>query len=774
MPSPDSEVTSADGSLDWSGGVDSLAVTTLKSQANPNGLDRSQLAWLINATVRDGGISPRSGWRKNGNIMPGNGLYQGSAMYNPLGANPYIIASIGGQIFQIDATNGTVVNLSAQFNCFNPPTQPKAYFQQAEQFLIIQAGDNVTLPLFWDGALLRRSQGLTSATQVPATVTILNVADNTHVGQTIPAGSVLIPGLTITNYKSFVMPIVGGSVTVQCTSTVTNLPSALFTIPLRTTVTIKNPGGGGHTAGATVLAGSVSVGGPNGFTMTNFDSFVVPALGATVQVKCDGISFAINPPTFPTAVFQLALAGGGQSQFLEITAAVQNTTGNLQVTAFTAASTIAGNVELPPATAMDYYMGRLWYAQGRNYCAGDIVGGPSGTVAYNFTDSVLKVTENPLVVGGDGFTVPSDAGNITAIFHSANLNAALGQGQLFISTAKSIYSLNVPVTRLDWINANSQNEPLQVVVQIANGAVNDWSVTPVNGDNFFQSLEPAVRSLQQAVRYFGQWGNAQISSEVNRILQFTNRALLPWSSGAYFDNRLLQTALPVQTPQGVVSSQMVIIDFMPISSFGITTQSGTIANPVWEGSYEGLKILQLLTGIFGGVERCFAISVSDTDSSFEVWEFVIGLRTDNGDNRITLQAEFPAFTWGTEFGMKELVGGELWIDRLWGTVEFTMEYRRDGETCWNFWHKWKECSSRSSAEDCPPTTYPLTPHGVGYRQTMTLPKPPTGPCDSQSGRPTTIGYQFQTRLTVHGFCRVRGLLLHAKAFERKLYESPVC
>ena len=63
--------------------------------------------------------------------------------------------------------------------------------------------------------------------------------------------------------------------------------------------------------------------------------------------------------------------------------------------------------EIPAGTAMDYFMGRIWYAQGRVANAGDIVGGPSGTLAYDFRDSVLNVTECPLVLGGDGFSVPA-------------------------------------------------------------------------------------------------------------------------------------------------------------------------------------------------------------------------------------------------------------------------------------------------------------------------------------------------------------------------------
>jgi hypothetical protein len=52
-----------DGSIDFPG-VNSVCVPTIQSERNPNGLARNQLAWLDNAGVRDGGILPRSGYKK--------------------------------------------------------------------------------------------------------------------------------------------------------------------------------------------------------------------------------------------------------------------------------------------------------------------------------------------------------------------------------------------------------------------------------------------------------------------------------------------------------------------------------------------------------------------------------------------------------------------------------------------------------------------------------------------------------------------------------------
>ena len=597
---PESPVIITDGSIDFSGGVNSIKTTTIQSERNPNGLARNELSWLDNATVRDGGITCRGGYQPLMRIASSEALYQGKFLYEPSGANPYFVYSISGHIIKADPNTGEVTDLTANFinsPQFNPGDGDYAYFVQAEEFLVIQAGDGVTLPFIWDGQTLRRSVGITNPAVAPGT-----------------------PGVN----------------------------------------------------------------------------------------------------------------------------------------------------EIPEATAMDYFMGRLWYVQGRTVSAGDIVNGPSGTAAYNQRDSVLNVTENPMVLEGDGFTIPTSDGTvIRAIKHSANIDAALGQGRLFMGTRKAIYALNVPVTRSEWIAASESNQPLITVVQLNNGWVNDRSVVAVNGDLFYQSLEPGIRSLNQSTRYFGQWGNIPISANETRILQFNDRALLRFSSGVFFDNRLLQSALPKETSQGVVHQSIIPLDFMPISGFNRQKE------PNWEGMQEGLDIFQMQVGDFGGRERAFATILSKVDQSINMWEMTSFDKFDNGESRITWIIEFPSYTWGNELELKRLIGAELWIDRMFGKVNFFLEYRPDGQQCWLPWHMWDKCSTKNSTETVQdPYSYPLVPCLESYFSTMTMPKPKEG-C-SATGRISTIAYQFQPRLIIKGFCRVRGLYLHAEKVGRKLYENLTC
>lgn len=695
-----STIAARDGTSDMSGGVNGIAVTTLVSPMSPGGLHRNETAWMINATCRDGGITQRSGWIRIGKVYGAEGLFQGKFMYEPLGAFPYELWSVSGNILKVDLDTGAVVNLSQQANLYNNPTAPHAYFVQAEEFAIIQSGDGTTLPLIWDGTTLRRSNGITG-----------------NVGQ--PSATVY--NITTTGFRT--VPAVGGSQTWPLSAM---YPGAVNDIGEMRRVGGQTPVGTFEVTAFTAVAP---------FTVTL----------ETISSPWIGFSFAPGDYTFTlTAVPVPVLIN-----------------------------------EIPAATAMCYYMDRIWYAQGRIVSAGDLVFGTSGTAAYGYRDSVLKVTENPLAVGGDGFPVPAQNGTIRALQYGANIDAALGQGRLFIFTIKAVYALQVPVNRDDWIDAGANNQPLMTVVQLANGSVNDRSVVAVNGDLFYQSLEPGIRSLMQSMRSFTQWGNTSISANENRILQFNDRSLLHASSGMFFNNRLFQTSLPRETPQGVVHDVILPFDVLPVSTFGQERK------PNWEGSQEGMPIFQMLTGDFGGRERAFA-AVQAEDGSLEVWEisqaekFDYALEPSEETRRVRWRVEFPSFTWADTIGeqeLKKLVGAWIWVDSIFGTVEFQLSYIPDSATCPIPWISWTECSPKNTAELMfVPPGYPVK-LGPCYRNVMAIPKPPENCAPCGIGRPAWEAFQFQPILEIKGYCRIRGIWLWAEGpREISLYpvKSLVC
>jgi hypothetical protein len=421
--------------------------------------------------------------------------------------------------------------------------------------------------------------------------------------------------------------------------------------------------------------------------------------------------------------------------------------------------------QIPAALAMDYYQQRIWYSQIRIVTAGDIVGGPSGTIAYQNRDSILFVTENPLAIGGDGFAVPTHAGTIRALAHSASIDTTLGQSQLFVFTRKLIYSIDVPVTRAAW---TASTEPLQKVIQNRFGTPADRSIVDANSDLFYQTMLPGINSLALAVRYFKQWGNKAISRNINRVLQFNDRALLRFGSGMLLNNRIYQTCLPQDSSVGVIHKAVVPLDLDPIGSFQEDLQGGAI--PAWEGLSEGLDILQLFSGDYGGLERGFA-TVRGADGTIQLWEFTQSDRFENGDeNRVTWFFETPSFPFEDPFQLKELQAGDLWIDRLYGQVHILVEYRADDDPCWHYWVEFDQCTQRNSSEDpTNPISYPLTTYREDGRKPLTFPHPPPRECMSNGRGPAYIGHAFQLRITIKGFCRVRGLLLYASPVQRALY-----
>lgn len=432
------------------------------------------------------------------------------------------------------------------------------------------------------------------------------------------------------------------------------------------------------------------------------------------------------------------------------------------------ASTMPGpGPTVPTGTVMEYYSGRLWVANGRTYVASDIVRGPNGTAGYDKRDSVLKFIENTYLAGGGAFTVPTNAGSIRALSRTGNMDTALGESDLYVFTRKAIYACAVPAKRSDWI---ATSEPLQRVVQQDYGTVGDRSVVPVNGDLFFQSMD-GVRSLQAAIRYFHQWGQVPISRNQNRVLRFNDRSLLRFASGIEFDNRLYQTVEPFNTPVGVAHKGIMPLDFDLISSLDERYP------PAWEGMQEGLDFLQLLQGDFGGRQRAFAVVLSRLTQKIEIWEITNTDRFENGDNRISWYFETPAYTWNNPFQLKELESLELWIDKLFGTVDFEAYYRPNQLPCWIFWHAWRECQARDCSEDpnaieCN-VSYPTTPYCEGFRSSMVLPRPPIT-CETTNGRPMHHGYQFQFKFVVRGWARVRGLLAHCTAREKSPFEGITC
>jgi hypothetical protein len=416
--------------------------------------------------------------------------------------------------------------------------------------------------------------------------------------------------------------------------------------------------------------------------------------------------------------------------------------------------------EIPTGTVMNYQLGRLWIASPdrRQFVAGDLVYGPSGTAAYNYRDAVLKMSENDLLVTGGAFSIPDNAGEITAMLAPAILDTVTGQSALQVFTRTTGFSVNAPIDRATW---KTLTYPVQTVSLKNFGPIGQNSLVRVNSDIWFRSTD-GVRSFVLARRNFslaGQntWANTPSSDELRTILDYDQQEILDHASAVNFDNRLLMTVSPVWTSKGTYFRGLLSLDFSVIS--GMSRQSP----PAWEGLWTGVKILQILTAMVNRKERCFMFTLS-SDNKIQLWELSRADKQDNGSKRIVWSHEDRSFQFlsnGAQTGLKRLMTGQQSVDELYGPVSFNLQFRPDQYPLWLDWTAWSECSTFQdcSTPTCGNAQIGPQQHRLQYRPDIKFPQPPDS-CEADVSKPFNLGFEFQTRQTIEGYCRIKKLVLH--------------
>lgn len=486
------------------------------------------------------------------------------------------------------------------------------------------------------------------------------------------------------------------------------------------------------------------------FSTRNTANFNIPALNASVVV-----TLAATAPNLVVGDV-VTLYGRGQMKVLDIA--------GLNATMLNLSALPVGELEqdpgianknffwyhqgnqLPPGRMGTYGMGRNWMSlvDGKQFIAGDLVGGSSGTQATNFRDAVLYITENTYLAGGGNFTVPGSRGDIKAMRFAATLDSSLGQGPLEVFTATNVFSCNAPVDRLTWQDITN---PILTESLKGFGALGQYSTINANSDILFRQYY-GIGSLILARREFDTWGNVPISREINNLMLTDDQTLLNFSSAIAFDNRLLMTARPEQIPQGVIHKSLVALNFDPISSL-----RGKAPSVYDSEQWIGLNIFQLVVGEFNNVERAFALCWNITTEHFELYEI---LRTtsdsylDNDNERIVWMFQTSSLFRDKEKIFKKLWDGELMVDKLRSRVDFEVWWKPDQYPCWVPWVAWSECQ-----------TQPKNAADPGFRPRMGMGQPPNTFCDSSNNRNLALGYTFQVKVIVTGKCRVMGMKFKA-------------
>lgn len=430
--------------------------------------------------------------------------------------------------------------------------------------------------------------------------------------------------------------------------------------------------------------------------------------------------------------------------------------------------------QFPVGRNWAYGRGRVWMAlaNAKDYIAGDIVGGPSGTKALNFRDSILNVTENDFLAGGGTFTIPGSIGDIKAMIFTAQTDTSLGQGPLMIFTPTHVFSNNAPVDRLTW---QSLTNPIQTEAAIGNGGLGQDSTYLVNSDTAYRAVD-GIRSLILSTQDFNTWIRSPISHEVERVLSRDNQALLVFGSGVFFDNRTLMTASPISTPQGVYHSALVALNT------DLITTVREKKPPAYDGVWPGMNLFSHVTGEFSSVQRCYQFVYNTVLATLEIWELMpssagdpdnqslIPIIGDNGTQAIEWWFESPTLFRETDVSrrtFKRLVNGEIIVDKLVGRVDFQAFYRPDQWPCWIPWLNWSECAVQN-------TGVPPDNNKPGFKPRMGLGTPSMNVCDPFTNRPFPLGYSFQFKLVITGQCEFIGAKFKATTEPEPEFSPPAC
>lgn len=428
-------------------------------------------------------------------------------------------------------------------------------------------------------------------------------------------------------------------------------------------------------------------------------------------------------------------------------------------------ATVNGNItavpELPPGRMGTYGLGRNWMAltDGRSFVASDIVGGTSGTQVYDFRDAPLRMTENTYLAGGGAFRVPGALGDIRAMRFSATLDVSLGQGPLQVFTTQAAFSCNAPVDRTTWAMITN---PILTQSLLGAGALSQSGTLNFNSDILFRAID-GIRSLILARRDFDTWGNVPQSREVETLLAKDDSTIVQFESLANFDNRALLTILPTNGPLGVFHQGIIALN-----ADAISTLRGK-APSIYDGLWTGINALQLVTGVFNGVERCYAFCFDSVLSRIRLFEIqkTDAAPFDNDTTPVTYSFESASLFNDPkikgQFDPIELIDGECYISDIRGVVNFEVWYRPNYSDCWTKWTEFGVCGNNTDTSK--PSQY-RSPLGFG--------SPSVEDCDPNTKMPTRIGLNFQVRIQITGSCKFRGAKFKAVPVPETKFTVPQC
>lgn len=406
--------------------------------------------------------------------------------------------------------------------------------------------------------------------------------------------------------------------------------------------------------------------------------------------------------------------------------------------------------EVPLGRQMAYGNGRLCVAVAGNQLK-------AGDITTQVFQSELSFTETNYLNGGGAFLFPN---GITALAFLPANNTFSGYGSLMVFGRNLLNSLHLEITARDrW----GITEGFEVVV-VPNGSAGQDTVIKVNQDLYFRDGQGEIWSVRSASSDAGSPGNAPLSREVSRIVDYETEQLVQYSSAIYFDSRLLFLASPIVNRFGGASFKSIIsLDASPLA-----TMRGK-QPPAYDGVAEGLNFVRLLEGRINGVNRAFAIS-SDDDGENRLWEIVPSGQSDQyfiaggvlAESPVKAQEESRRFVFGET--PHQVMRLDLWPSEIEGSVSVQVYWRADNRTKWQLWSEFSMCAKMDNANG---EWLNLNAQERGRVKTLSAPSVN----DDIDNQQADVGFGFQVRVVWIGQMLIDRMVMWARPLDESAYSN---
>lgn len=469
----------------------------------------------------------------------------------------------------------------------------------------------------------------------------------------------------------------------------------------------------------------------------------------------------------------------------------------------------ATDTEVPVGTCMAYGWGRLWVSQKDQFVAGDILGGTTSVISFTETiyfaeGGAFRVPatvgqingmsfiplqdtatgQGQLLIGAD-YGIASVNGGIpraqwkeTQIQQIAQLdvgwvgqdNNCLLNGDIFYRSNDGIRSyrmaraqqgLNTNTPQSNEVS-NFLNTDTQQFLKYGSGVYFDGRILMTTGPVwrgtycYHKGLVVLDSQPQQSISgkappvWDGMWDGLNIVQITKGIFNKVERC---FALVRKIDDTIISTIQALQQ----TDDNLINITVNDSSVFEV--------DGIYQSGSSYIKVLaingdfSIAVVIINGPNTSASLTVGATiiaGEYNEIWELTTDSPFDIRDDEkglIGCKLWTRSFTHGSPLNQKRIVLGELQVQDVIGTVNWSIKYRPDQYPCMYPFKTGTVCSEFEVCEEQCPTNLNRHP---SYKPRLLF-SPSENPCNPVSGNVSTLGYEFQWLIEWEGHWKIRGI-----------------